>query len=132
MYLIMTVVDSKRKITGGRVTNTSAERKKIRMGMTIIIISVLFCLCTLPTASIQGSTLNYLLTLDYGVVIIHFCNMFAFTFQASHFLMLYLTNSQFSNEFKAMCNTKTNSEIGVTGTNTMNLNKNIKSRNTET
>ncbi len=126
IYLIMTVVVSKRNITGGHLTNTSAEKQKIRMGITIIIMSVFFCLCTLPTASIQGSTLNFLLTLDYGTVIIHFCNMFAFTFQAAHFVMLYLTNSQFSNEFKTMCKAKINSETGVTVTNTINLSENSK------
>ncbi len=101
ILLIMTVVASKRNSSGGS-ENKSADKKQIRMGMTIIIISFLFCVFTLPTASIQGSTLVYLLSFNLGQLIVSLCNMTAFTYQALNFVMLYATNSQFSQEFKTM------------------------------
>ena len=74
--------------------------KQTRMVVTIVTISVLFMAFTLPTASIQGSTLIYLLSFDFGQIIISVCNLFAFTFQASNFIMLSLTNRQFLKELR--------------------------------
>lgn len=98
ILLIKTVVASKKNSSGGE--NKSADKKQVKMGMTIIIISFLFCLFTLPTASIQGSTLVYLLSFNLGQLIVSICNLFAFTYQSSNFIMLFATNSQFSQEFK--------------------------------
>ena len=94
ILLITTVVRSKRQ------TKTNRNGKHTRMVVTIVTISTLFMAFTLPTASIQGSTLVYLLSFDWGQIIISVCNVFAFTFQASNIIMLSLTNRQFFKELK--------------------------------
>jgi hypothetical protein len=73
-------------------------RKQQKMCRTIIIISFLFMIFTLPTASIQGEVYVYLNSFDVGKLIILLCNSTAYTYQASTFLLLYLTNNIFSKE----------------------------------
>ena len=103
ILLILTVLNSKKSFAKKKEKDgkqSSADRKQFKMATTIIIISVLFVLFTLPTASIQGSTLVYLLGFNAGQLVVAFCNMFAYTYMASNFLMLAATNSQFEQEVK--------------------------------
>lgn len=102
ILLIMTVVNSKKSFAKKDGKASVADKKQIKMAMTIIIISLLFCLFTLPTASIQGSTLVYLLGFNFGQLVVAFCNMFAYTYQAINFIMLTATNSQFEQELKVV------------------------------
>ena len=81
---------------------SDANRRKNRMCRNIIIISFLFMLTSLPTASIQGKTIKYLLSFSLGQLIVTLCNSLTFTYQASNFLMHYLVNRKFATAVKVL------------------------------
>ncbi len=89
-------------------SNVSRKRKSEQRRMThsVITITLLFMASTLPTASIQGQTLKFFLTYALGEFWVLFCNFFTFSFQASTFPILYLTNSQIKAEFKKIISRK--------------------------
>ena len=63
----------------------------------------MFIGCTLPTTCIQfGPTLNILFSSSTGLLIMIIFNVFTYTYQASNFFMLYLTNSRFKKEVKTV------------------------------
>ena len=105
IILIKSVLESKRKASTSE--SKSIYRKHIRMGMTIVIISFLFCIFTLPTASIQVP-FTTMIAYDTGQLILSICNVFSFTYHASNFLMLFFTNTQFSKEFKTVLGLRRN------------------------
>ena len=81
---------------------SNQSKKQNKMGITIIIISIVFMVFSLPTASIQGELLSYLLSFDLGLLIITICNSLSFTYQASNFFLLLLTNQAFKREFNIL------------------------------
>ncbi len=74
--------------------NRDVKRQR-RMAFTVISVSFLFIFCSLPTASIQGETIGYLLSFDLGQLIVTCCNSIVFTYQACNFFNLFLTNRKF-------------------------------------
>jgi hypothetical protein len=68
------------------------------MSVSVILITLLFILFTLPTASVQGNVLIFLLNNDYGQFILQILNCLTFTFQASNYIMLYASNRKFRQE----------------------------------
>ena len=112
-FLLKNVLENRNKILTGQ------NRKLQKMGITIISISFLFMIFSLPTASIQGETLSYLFSFDLGQLIVLICNAFAYTFQASNLLMLSFTNKKFMREFeKIWCFTKASKQINLSTSNT--------------
>lgn len=96
LLLIKQILDSKKSTT----QNLHRDSRKNRMCQNIIIISFLFMISSLPTASIQGSTFKYLVTFELGQLIITVCNSIAFTYQASNFIMHFCINKKFSDAVK--------------------------------
>jgi hypothetical protein len=68
------------------------------MSISVIVITLLFIVFTLPTASVQGNVLISLLNSDYGQFILQILNCLTFTYQASNYLMLYVSNKRFKQE----------------------------------
>ena len=96
ILLIKKIVDSKKSTT----KNNVRDSRKDKMCINIILISSMFMISSLPTASIQGSTFKYLITFELGQFIITLCNSLAFTYQASNFLMHFCVNKKFSDAVK--------------------------------
>ena len=117
ILLIYTVYMAKRNTTAG---NSADTKRQNRMTWTIIIITLLFIGCTLPTTCIQfGPTLNILFSSSVGLLIMITFNVFTYTFQASNFFMLYFTNNRFKQEVKnifGITNKKTNQKATTTTT----------------
>ncbi len=90
----MIVIENRKKILN------KSNKKQQKMGITIITVSFVFMLFTLPTASIQGKVYGYLISFDLGKLIILLCNAFTFTYQSSSFILYYITNSVFRKEVK--------------------------------
>ena len=112
-FLLKNVIENRNKILTGQ------NRKLQRMGITIISISFLFMIFSLPTASIQGQTLSYLFSFDLGQLIVLICNAFAYTFQASNLIMLSFTNKKFMREFGKTCGfIKTGKKLNQSTSNT--------------
>ena len=80
---------------------TTSKNKEIKMSISVIAITILFIVCTLPTASISF-VYEKLYSTDYGQLCILLCNILTYTYQASNLIILYLTNKQFSVELKSI------------------------------
>ena len=82
---------------------TTSNNKEIKMSITVITITILFILFTLPTASIQYNIVyKNLYSTELGQLCILLCNAVTYTYQASNFIILYLSNNQFSMELKSI------------------------------
>ncbi len=68
------------------------------MSISVIVITLLFIVFTLPTASVQGNVLISLLNNDYGQFVLQILNCLTFTYQASNYIMLYISNKKFKQE----------------------------------
>ena len=82
---------------------TTTNNKEFKISITVITITIPFIVFTLPTASIQCNTVyKNLYSTELGQLCILFCNVVTYTYQASNFIILYLTNKQFSMELKSI------------------------------
>ena len=102
--LIYTILKEKKRVST-MIDNSAYIRhlkKKNKTTRTIVIITFLFILFSLPTASIQGNGYNLLNRTIIGKIIVHFFNLFSFFYQGLNFLMLYFTNKKFKREYKAL------------------------------
>ena len=117
--IIKTVISSRHNIS------QSVKRQR-KMAFTVLSVSFLFIITSLPTASIQGETIGYLLSFDLGQLIVTCCNSIVFTYQASNFWILSATNGKFRMRVKKMlCFSKTDNSIFTNS----NFNSNTLHRN---
>ena len=77
------------------------DSKKKSLTYTVLIITVLFILLTLPD-NILSLILTVLLAEDYGIALLYSCDCLAFSYHGLHFLILVLSNKKFSSEFKVI------------------------------
>ena len=85
-------------------STSSSNNKETKLIKTIIAVTILFIVFTLPTASIQGKVYTFLYSTELGQLCILLCNSFTFTYQGNNLLLLYLTNKQFVKEIKSIFN----------------------------
>ena len=80
--------------------NVRRSKKQNKITRTIVIITFLYIVFSLPTASIQGEVYALLDSTIIGRFFITLFNFLSFFYQASNFFLLFLTNKQFSKEVR--------------------------------
>ena len=93
------VTFSQRKTTA--TSSSMNQKKKNTMNQTVIIITLLFIIMTGP-GSIVAIFYNLLLQTETGVTIIYLGDSIEFSYHSYSLLILYFTNSKFSNELKRL------------------------------
>lgn len=122
----------------------SSMRKKAEMTRTILFITFLYILLSLPSAIVAGYFYNDIIVLNIGPMIITLVDNIQFSYPAFNFVILYFSNKLFAKEVKLLFSRvqirSEQSQLGntsMTGTNRkmtiMSLNKrpiDIKNNNT--
>jgi Na+/H+ antiporter NhaC len=83
-------------------TKDTGAAKKAEMTRTIILITFLYILLTLPGAIIAGYFYNTLIVSDIGSIFIILSSNIQFIYQAFNFFILYFTNKLFAKEVRRL------------------------------
>ena len=87
--------------TSIQVTEDSINKRK-SLSITILIITTVFIVFTLPDNIMNAFFLPILFSVDYGYHLLFFCDCLAFTFHGLHFIILIVSNKLFKKELKLM------------------------------
>ena len=85
-----------------RVQNTRQMKRKREMTITILIITFLFVILSLPSNIVFGYFYSYLLVIDEGTMISDLVIGIHMSFPAFNFFILYFSNKRFSQEVKSI------------------------------
>lgn len=85
-----------------RVQNTRQIKRKREMTVTILIITFLFVILSLPSNIMFGYFYSYLLVIDEGTMISDLVIGIHMSFPAFSFFILYFSNKRFSQEVKSI------------------------------
>jgi hypothetical protein len=90
------------------VISASSLRKRKTTGITVLCLTTIFLLMTLPQAFIRGFFLTSLSSYTSGISIIFATDAIASSFHGLSFFLLIFSNKKFSNEIKKVifCATK--------------------------
>lgn len=77
-------------------TLQSINKKKTKMIRTILILTTMFIVTSLPSTIVAGYFYFYIIQLDFWMIIINFIDGVQFSFPAFNFFILFLSNKLFA------------------------------------
>jgi preprotein translocase subunit SecG len=106
IFLIKIVIGSSmsssaHQSSSGAPSSVGNMKKKLQMTKTVIILTVLFIVLTLPGA-VVSAYYNYVIALESGRLIVLICDELTFSYHALGFVTLLYSNKQFFNQVKAI------------------------------
>jgi len=84
-----------KSLSGGKSLTTSKNNKKIRLTISLVIITVLFLVMTLPSSIAFAFFSKDLFAYEYGGIILKLLDFLSFLNRSTLFLSCYLTNVKF-------------------------------------
>jgi hypothetical protein len=100
---------------------TASARRKAEMTKTILFITFLYIILTLPSVIMSGYYYNDLILLEIGQMIVTLLNNIQFSFPALNFVILYFSNKLFAKEVKILFSrARISAEQSQIGNNTPN------------
>ena len=103
--------------TSIQITADSINKRK-SLSITILIITTVFIVLTLPDNIMNAFYMPFVESVDYGYHLLFFCDCLAFTFHGLHFIILIVSNKLFEKEFKIMLKSlKLSSKVGHSSVN---------------
>ena len=105
MLVVNALLIHKIMFKNGISTDTTADRqhrsKRLAASISVIILTFLFIVMTLPDAIATGFYLSELLDTNSGTAVLFAADCLAFSFHGFNSIILLVTNSQFRQEFKS-------------------------------
>lgn len=83
-------------------TSELSNRKKRQMTISVIILTMLFIIMTLPGAVVSGYFFQVLIKTPMGTIILYLLDNISFSYHGLGFLILYLSNKQISMQVKSL------------------------------
>lgn len=98
----------------------SSNRNNVsRMNSIVIIMTLLFVVCTLPVA-LASYLFNTIIVNEYGSFLITFLDSISFTYNALNFFISYFSNVMFRNEVRKLLFNQVVAPVGTSTMGTMN------------
>lgn len=93
-----------------------SSKRKAEMTRTILFITFLYIIITLPDITITGYLLFRILELDYGSMLLTIISSIHFSYPALHFFILFFSNRLFAEEVKSFFLKKRQISVSTTHT----------------
>lgn len=102
-FLLVRKIMSRKKIhlSISNVTNEKKSRKNDRINRTVLLLTFLFILMTLPSAS-ASFFFTTLVTSDFGLFLIVLFNCISFSYHGFNFIFMAFSNKIFFEEYKKL------------------------------
>ena len=96
------------------VNETRSARKKAEMTRSILIITFLYIIVTLPGTILTGFFFISMMSLDIGLMLLNIIDIIHFSYPAFNFFILYFSNKLFCQEVKIFFGRMKRNKVDVT------------------